>query len=225
MPHRPSAATPILFAGDPHGRFDHLLTAVRAHRPAALILLGDIEAPVPLQQLMAPIEALGTPVWFIPGNHDTDRAQSWTALQAWPERNLHGRVVEIAGLRVAGLGGIFRDETWRPDNPMAPSFDSLQAYVAHVRLRTHPKDWALLEQSPHSPAPCVPRSASPRDHWTHRKTLHVVRPRRRLRHRRHASCVGDRPWEISRSAVRVIDDFITKVSHRMRRAAARSASR
>ncbi|EQD27430.1 metallophosphoesterase, partial [mine drainage metagenome] len=85
--------------------------------PQALILLGDIEAPVPLQELMAPIEALGTQVWFIPGNHDTDHAQSWAALQAWPERNLHGRVVDVAGVRIAGLGGIF---TARSGAPTAP---------------------------------------------------------------------------------------------------------
>ncbi|MHB1798539.1 MAG: metallophosphoesterase family protein [Vulcanimicrobiaceae bacterium] len=138
----------ILFAGDPHGRFEHLLTVVRAQRPQALILLGDIEAPVPLQELMAPIEALGTQVWFIPGNHDTDHASSWAALQAWPERNLHGRVVEVAGMRIAGLGGVFRGEIWRPDSPGMPQFASLQAYLDHLRLRTHPNDWAVRQQSP-----------------------------------------------------------------------------
>ncbi len=141
------ATPPILFAGDPHGRFEHLLAVVRAQRPRALVLLGDIEAPVPLQELMAPIEALGTQVWFIPGNHDTDRAPSWAALQAWPERNLHGRVVEVAGVRIAGLGGIFRDEIWRPESSMAPRFDSLPAYLDHLRRCTHPDDWDIRQQS------------------------------------------------------------------------------
>lgn len=96
---------------------------------------------------MAPIEALGTRVWFIPGNHDTDRTPSWEALQAWPERNLHGRVVEVAGVRIAGLGGIFRSEIWRPDSSMPPKFASLQAYLNHLRLSTHPNDWAVRQQS------------------------------------------------------------------------------
>jgi len=148
MPHRLPATPHILFAGDPHGRFEHLFAVVRAQRPQALILLGDIEAPVPLQELMAPIEALGTQVWFIPGNHDTDHAQSWAALQAWPERNLHGRVVDVAGVRIAGLGGIFHGEIWRPDGPGMPQFASLQAYLDHLRLRTHPNDWAVRQQSP-----------------------------------------------------------------------------
>ena len=146
MPHHRLTTPRILFAGDPHGRFEHLFAVVRARRPQALVLLGDIEAPVPLQELMAPIEALGTQVWFIPGNHDTDRAPSWDALQAWPERNLHGRVVEVAGVRIAGLGGIFRDEIWRPDSPVEPRFASLQAYLADLRLRTHPNDWARKQQ-------------------------------------------------------------------------------
>ncbi|MHB1238584.1 MAG: metallophosphoesterase, partial [Gallionella sp.] len=67
------------FAGDPHGHFEHLFAVVRASRPQALVLLGDIEAPAPLQELMAPIEAWGTQVWFIHGNHDTDRAPTWDA--------------------------------------------------------------------------------------------------------------------------------------------------
>ena len=144
---RSSKTSPILFAGDPHGQFNHLLAVVRAQRPQALVLLGDIEAPVPLQEVMAPIEALGTQVWFIPGNHDTDRAPSWAALQAWPERNLHGRVVEIAGVRIAGLGGIFREEMWRPDSPKTPRFASWQAYLDDLRNHTHPNDWAVRQQS------------------------------------------------------------------------------
>ncbi|MHB1282398.1 MAG: metallophosphoesterase family protein [Metallibacterium scheffleri] len=147
MPHRPPVTPNILFAGDPHGHFEHLFAVVRASRPQALVLLGDIEAPAPLQELMAPIEARGTQVWFIHGNHDTDRAPTWEALQDWPERNLHGRVVEVAGVRIAGLGGVFRDEIWRPDRHVQPKFSSLSAYLADLRLRTNPKDWARTLQS------------------------------------------------------------------------------
>lgn len=132
----------ILFAGDVHGRFDHLHAAVLQHRPRALILLGDIEAPESLDQLMAPIEALGTSVWFIPGNHDTDHAESWEALEAWPERNLHGRVVEIEGVRIAGLGGIFRGEIWYPrEGPDEPHFTSLEDFTADLKRRSAPRTW------------------------------------------------------------------------------------
>ena len=33
------------------------------------------------------------------------------------DHNLHGRVVEIAGLRIAGSGGIFRGKVWEPPTP------------------------------------------------------------------------------------------------------------
>ena len=44
------------------------------------------------------------------------------------DTNLHGRVVEIAGVRIAGLGGIFRGEIWDP--AQAPQYDSYQAYCS-----------------------------------------------------------------------------------------------
>lgn len=49
----------ILFAGDVHGQFRHLSTAVAAWHPRALVLLGDIQAPPPLADIVAPWEAQG----------------------------------------------------------------------------------------------------------------------------------------------------------------------
>lgn len=106
----------ILMFGDVHGHFDHVLPAVQAEKPAAIIFLGDIQAQRPLEQELADVMEL-TEVYWIPGNHDTD---SWTDYNnlfgsALADRNLHGRVVEIEGLKVAGLGGIFREKIWWPD--------------------------------------------------------------------------------------------------------------
>lgn len=42
-------------------------------------------------------------------------------------RNLHGRVVEIAGVRIAGLGGVFRGEVWHPPEVRYESFAALKA--------------------------------------------------------------------------------------------------
>lgn len=45
------------------------------------------------------------------------------------QRNLHGRVVEIAGLRIARLGSGFRGKVWSP--PPAPAiFDKPAQYLA-----------------------------------------------------------------------------------------------
>ena len=52
--------------------------------------------------------------WFIPGNHDFDKREFMDELLfgGLEDRNLHGRVVEINGLRVAGLGGVFKQRLW-----------------------------------------------------------------------------------------------------------------
>ncbi len=30
------------------------------------------------------------------------------------DRNLHGRVLDVAGVRIGGLGGVFRERVWMP---------------------------------------------------------------------------------------------------------------
>lgn len=113
----------IWMLGDVHGNFDHVLETVKAsrERPAAVIFLGDLECPAPFSACVAGIEAAGIQCWAIPGNHDTDSIENYLNLWGDPlfkERNLHGRVVEIAGVRVAGLGGVFRGEIWYPRQGM-----------------------------------------------------------------------------------------------------------
>ena len=120
----------ILFCGDPHGQFGHIIEAVQAHQPAAVILLGDLQAQRPLEVELAPILAM-TEVWFIHGNHDTDTEADHDHLfgSKLAERNLHGRVVQIAGQRIAGLGGVFRGRVWMP--PELAKFENPKQYLGH----------------------------------------------------------------------------------------------
>lgn len=113
----------IWFAGDTHGRFEHLIAAVKAHRPIAVVLLGDVQSPRPLHIELAEVLAL-TQVHWIPGNHDCDTEADFDNLFASDlrDRNLHGRVVNIAGVSVGGLGGIFRERVWMP--PAEPTYAS-----------------------------------------------------------------------------------------------------
>lgn len=109
----------IWILGDNHGHFDHVLEAVKAtgERPSAVIFLGDLDCPKPFSQCVADIEAAGVQCWAIPGNHDTDSVENYQNIfedSLFKSRNLHGRIVEIDGLRVAGLGGVFRGEIWSP---------------------------------------------------------------------------------------------------------------
>ena len=120
----------ILFCGDIHGHIEHVIAAVREHQPAAVILLGDLQPQRPLEVELAPILS-STEIWFIHGNHDTDSDADHDRLfgSALADRNLHGRVVEIAGQRIAGLGGVFRGQVWAPPAPW--EFESQKAYLAH----------------------------------------------------------------------------------------------
>ncbi|UAY77259.1 metallophosphoesterase [Pasteurella canis] len=105
----------ILFAGDPHGSFDHLYPFIQAQQNVALIILGDLQLTTPheLEKL-----AQHCDLWFIHGNHDSKTISAFEAIweSDWQSRNLHGRVTEIQGKRIAGLGGVFRGQIWMPPN-------------------------------------------------------------------------------------------------------------
>jgi Icc-related predicted phosphoesterase len=116
--HQQPAAT-LMFFGDPHGDFEPVVAAVERFRPEAIVLLGDLQAQRPLQVELAPILDR-TEVHFIHGNHDTDSDPDYDNLfgSELADRNLHGRIVEISGYKVAGLGGIFRSKIWDPRRPV-----------------------------------------------------------------------------------------------------------
>lgn len=119
----------IFFCGDPHGHFDHIHAAVHEHRPAAIVLLGDVQPKEPLELALKSILDL-TEVWWIHGNHDTDSDADYDNLfgSTLADRNLHGCVVEVAGQRIAGLGGIFRGQVWAA--PGKSQYASKEDYLA-----------------------------------------------------------------------------------------------
>lgn len=120
----------ILFCGDTHGEHRHILDAVRRFDPMVVVLLGDMEPEQPLC-----IELAGIPeekLWFIHGNHDSDSEQNWQ--NVWGSQlaslNIHGRVVVLPnGLRLAGLGGVFRGSVWDPRVAAEPSFRDRQQHT------------------------------------------------------------------------------------------------
>jgi Icc-related predicted phosphoesterase len=124
MKNKPS----IYFCGDVHGKFDHIISLCNEEPPDAIILLGDIQAQRPLHKELAHLNQR-TQVWWIHGNHDTDsqREHDYLFGSKLADRNLHGRVVDICGVRVAGLGGVFRGQIWRPPEPA--NYASEQAFV------------------------------------------------------------------------------------------------
>jgi predicted phosphodiesterase len=116
----------IVFIGDIHQHWHYIEAGLAAlpTQPRAAVLLGDIQCDRPLDELAAPLLDRGIAVHWIHGNHDNDGGpEMWANLTA-PERNpitagggLHGRIVEIEGVRIAGLGGTFRPRVWAPPLP------------------------------------------------------------------------------------------------------------
>jgi predicted phosphodiesterase len=116
----------IVFIGDIHQQWQCIERGLASLEtlPHAAVLLGDIQCDRPLDELAAPLLDRGIGVHWIFGNHDNDGGPEMWANLVEPERNprtmhgaLHGRVVEIAGVHIAGLGGTFRPRIWEPPDP------------------------------------------------------------------------------------------------------------
>jgi predicted phosphodiesterase len=120
----------ILFAGDPHGNFQPLITAVQIHKPQAVVLLGDYELTQPLDIQLKEIINL-TDIWWIAGNHDFQTPRYYHNLfhSRLARNHLHLNVVTIAGLRIVGLSGIFLGRVWYP--PQEPKWLNRKDYLAH----------------------------------------------------------------------------------------------
>jgi len=113
----------IVFIGDIHQQWDKVARGLDSLQrpPKTAVLLGDIECDRPLDALAEPLLARGIAVHWIFGNHDNDGGPEMWANLCDPTRNpltaagaLHGRVAEVGGLRIAGLGGTFRPRVWDP---------------------------------------------------------------------------------------------------------------
>mgnify|MGYP002662153726 CR=1 FL=1 len=122
----------IYFFGDTHGHFRHVLETVSRDRPSAIVFLGDLQAQRPLDAELDSILGM-TEVWFIHGNHDTDSDADYDHLfgSALADRNLHGRVALVDGVRIAGLGGVFRWQVWLP--PVDWLYESATEVTARLR--------------------------------------------------------------------------------------------
>ena len=116
----------IVFIGDIHQQWHSVERGLSTldPLPKAAVLLGDIQCDRPLDELAAPLLDRGIDVHWIFGNHDNDGGPEMWANLVEPDRNprttqgaLHARVVEVNGLRIAGLGGTFRPRIWEPPEP------------------------------------------------------------------------------------------------------------
>lgn len=139
-------AKQILFAGDPHGNFRPLISAVKQHRPRAVVLLGDYDLDKPLERCLEEIVDL-TQVWWIAGNHDFETPDKHRYLfhSMLADNHLHLKVCEIAGLRIAGLSGIFLGRVWYP--PKTPKWAAKHQFLNAQIAQTRHNDLPLKYQS------------------------------------------------------------------------------
>jgi len=96
------------------------------------VLLGDQCYEDPIDELFANIGG-STDFHWIHGNHDTDRPAWYDNLfqSQWSDKTLHGNIQLLSGVRVAGLGGVFRGQIWHPDD--APAYyDRASWKLEHV---------------------------------------------------------------------------------------------
>jgi hypothetical protein len=166
-----------------------LCADVRAVRGAELILAcGDL----PFDYLSYLMNALDVPLVFVPGNHDPDltgyaASRAGLTLRAglpvtapWPSGaiNADGRVVEVSGLRIAGLGGSLRYSTGPnqyTERQQARRARALSARAHWQRLRGAPPLDVLLTHAP-------PYGVGDADDPAHRgfRTLHRLAARLRV---------------------------------------------
>lgn len=136
----------ILFAGDPHGDFSAVIDSIQKYHPEAIILLGDYDLKKPLEKYLQQV-LHKTQIWWIPGNHDFDPPYHHTNLfsSQLAGQCLHLKVKEIAGVRIAGLGGIFLGRVWYP--PGKPKWQKKQHYLEKQLLNAGDSDLSLKYQS------------------------------------------------------------------------------
>lgn len=118
-----------------HGDIKHIIRLLDGSqvKPKAILLLGDIDPPMPVGTWLKPLKRHGSEVWFIHGNHEIDTAQQTlnTFFRDGSVMNLHGRVQDICGLRVAGLGGVFRSDVWFPKTNPEPVHKNYADFHEH----------------------------------------------------------------------------------------------
>ena len=116
----------LVFFGDPHGQFEKLLRAGLADTTTCLFILGDFfdrefddNAIDSLRDVFNEFERKQRDFYYITGNHDAASLALHKFLyEEFADHNLNGRIVTLgnSGVRVAGLGGVFRGRIWFPQS-------------------------------------------------------------------------------------------------------------
>jgi len=136
---------PVLYCGDPHGQFRHIIQSASRTGASTVVLLGDLEPRRSLEEELAPLVEQGVAIYFIHGNHDADSDELaervWSCCSAG--LNVHGRVVTLPdGTRLAGLGGVFRESIWHPSSAsLRGGVPAFRTRAEHARVTPRQDRW------------------------------------------------------------------------------------
>lgn len=128
--------TNALIFGDPHGDFRSITRAaslIDPDSPPLCILLGDFDLEVPLEKAVEPLVRRGCEIVYVHGNHEADRVTWYDNVfsSSIADRNLTGKVIDVGGVRIAGLGGVFKGKIWHPkDKEGHARFRSREDFLA-----------------------------------------------------------------------------------------------
>lgn len=121
----------MAFFGDSHGDFAAVEESASAEVAPVSVFLGDFDLTRPLEAEVSPLVDAGSEVWYVHGNHDADTPEWYDFVfsSGLAHRNLSGRVVDIGGYRVAGLGGVFRSRVWNPRSSGKPGYSTRKEMI------------------------------------------------------------------------------------------------
>ena len=137
----------ILFYGDPHSKWEPLLSSVNDIRPQNVFILGDLtekaHGPKALEDtrnVLLELLSKEIDVHIITGNHDSDTDGIFDLVfEEFRPLICDGSVLELEphGLKVACLGGVFRGKIWNPNIQAVPPFYSPTEWLRKTDKTAH----------------------------------------------------------------------------------------
>lgn len=107
----------LIFIGDPHGKVDFIVDLAEKENNKKFIFLGDLCFEEKISKELSFLKKNGHDFFWIHGNNDTEEEKLFNNLfldKSFNASCLSGKIKEISGIKIAGLGGVFRGGIWNP---------------------------------------------------------------------------------------------------------------
>jgi predicted phosphodiesterase len=127
------SVTEVEFFGDTHSDYRAVAHVLSRRTPKYAVFLGDFDLARPLHEELSELEDAGVDIRFVHGNHETDTDDWYDRVfgSRMAGRNISGKVAEMGGIRVAGLGGVFRGAVWNPREDPVARHGTRESFLRH----------------------------------------------------------------------------------------------